>query len=281
MAELEKVPYLLYEKEDNGILWIKFNRPERLNACIGGAQQNGTLAKVVEYMRAGDDDPDVRVIVLTGEGRAFSSGVDVRGVEGFEPGGYALGATPAEGPDATRQGFYYSTTKVIKDISFIRKPTIAMVNGAAAGFGMDMALQCDIRYGCENTRFITYQQVGQIIENGGAYYLPKLAGLGRALEFAYTGFLDAETAYQWGVLNKMVPSEQLEDEVRSLCQRIIDSPPLTQWINKRVIRAAVDSNLETTAVLTSNAAVILGMSEDAKEARQALTERRTPVFKGL
>ena len=281
MAELEKVPYLLYEKEDNGILWIKFNRPERLNACIGGAQQNGTLAKVVEYMRAGDDDPDIRVIVLTGEGRAFSSGVDVRGVEGFEPGGYALGATPSEGPDSTRQGFYYSTTKVIKDISFIRKPTIAMVNGAAAGFGMDMALQCDIRYGCENTRFITYQQVGQIIENGGAYYLPKLAGLGRALEFAYTGFLDAETAYQWGVLNKMVPSEQLEDEVRSLCQRIIDSPPLTQWINKRVIRAAVDSNLETTAVLTSNAAVILGMSEDAKEARQALTERRTPVFKGL
>ena len=281
MAELEKVPYLLYEKEDNGILWIKFNRPERLNACIGGAQKNGTLAKVVEYMRAGDDDPDIRVIVLTGEGRAFSSGVDVRGVEGFDPGGHALGAAPSEGPDSTRQGFYYATTKTIKDISFIRKPTIAMVNGAAAGFGMDMALQCDIRYGCENTRFITYQQVGQIIENGGAYYLPKLAGLGRALEFAYTGFLDAETAYQWGILNKMFPSEQLEEEVRSLCQRIIDSPPLTQWINKRVMRAAVDSNLETTAILTSNAAVILGMSEDAKEARQALTERRTPVFKGL
>ena len=144
-----------------------------------------------------------------------------------------------------------------------------------------MSLQCDIRYGCENTRFITYQQVGQIIENGGSYYLPKLAGLRRALEFAYTGFLDAETAFQWGILNKLVPSDQLEDEVRSLCQRIINSPPITQWINKRVMRAAVDSNLETTAVLTSNAAVILGMSEDAKEARQALTERRTPVFKGL
>ena len=64
MAELEQVPYLLYEKEDNGILWIKFNRPERLNAVIGGAQRNGTLTKVVEYMRAGDDDPDVRVSFL-------------------------------------------------------------------------------------------------------------------------------------------------------------------------------------------------------------------------
>ena len=120
MAELVQVPYLIYEKEDNGILWIKFNRPERMNACIGGAEVNGTLQKVVEYMQAGDDDPDVRVMVLTGVGRAFSAGVDIRGVEGFEGGGHSLGATPSEGPDATRQSFYYSTTKVIKDISFIR-----------------------------------------------------------------------------------------------------------------------------------------------------------------
>lgn len=280
MPELETVPYLLYEKEDNGILWIKFNRPERLNAVIGGSDRNGTLTKVVEYMKAGDDDPDVRVIVLTGEGRAFCAGVDVRGLEDFDSGGPFLGQTRTEGPDATRQGFYHSTTKTIKDISYIRKPTVAMVNGAAAGFGMDMALQCDIRYGCENTRFITYQQVGQIIENGGAYYLPKLAGLGRALEFAFTGFLDAETAHDWGILNRLFPSEKLEEETRALCQRIINSPPLTQWINKRVIRAAIDSNLETTAVLTSNAAVILGQSEDGREARQALAERRTPVFQG-
>ena len=280
MPELEQVPYLLYEKEDNGILWIKFNRPERLNAVIGGSDRNGTLTKVVEYMKAGDDDPEVRVIVLTGMGRAFCAGVDIRGVDDFDSGGPFLGQARSEGPDATRQGFYYATTKTMKDISYIRKPTIAMVNGAAAGFGMDMALQCDIRYGCENTRFITYQQVGQIIENGGCYYLPKLAGLGRALEFAFTGFLDGETAHEWGILNRLFPSEKLEEEVRALCQRIINSPPLTQWINKRIIRAAIDSNLETTAVLTSNAAVILGLSEDSKEARQALTERRTPVFQG-
>jgi 2-(1,2-epoxy-1,2-dihydrophenyl)acetyl-CoA isomerase len=280
MAELELVPHLLYEPEDNGILWIKFNRPERMNAVMGGADRNGTLTKVVEYMRAGDDDPNIRVIVLTGVGRAFCAGADVRGTEGFDSGGGALGSQRHEGPDATRQGFYYGLTKVIKDISYIRKPTIAMVNGAAAGLGMDMSLQCDIRYGCENTRYITYQQVGQIIENGGCYYLPRLAGLGRALEFAFTGFLDAQRAYEWGILNKLVPSESLEEEVRALCQRIISSPPLVQWINKRVMRAAMDSSLETTAVLTSNAATILAGSEDAREARQALTERRTPVFTG-
>lgn len=278
---LVTVPYLLYEKEDNGILWIKFNRPERLNACIGGTERNSTLAKVGEYMRAGDDDPDVRVIVLTGVGRGFSAGVDVRGVEGFEGGGPLPGARVHPGsPDATREGFLYATTKLIKDLSYIRKPTIAMLNGVAAGFGMDMALQCDIRYGCEDTRFITYQQVGQIIENGGCYYLPKLAGLGRALEFAFTGFLDAERANEWGILNKLVPSDQLEDEVRTLCAQIVKSPPITQWINKRVMRAAVDSNLETTAVLTSNAAYVLSQSNDATEARQALVERRPPVFTG-
>jgi 2-(1,2-epoxy-1,2-dihydrophenyl)acetyl-CoA isomerase len=232
-------------------------------------------------MRAGDDDPDVRFIVLTGVGRGFSAGVDVRGVDGFDSGGKFLGTTThPNSPDATREGFLYATTKLIKDISYIRKPTVAMMNGVAAGFGMDMALQCDIRYGCENTRFITYQQVGQIIENGGAYWLPKLAGIGRALEFAFTGFLDAQKAYEWGILNALVPSETLEDEVRALCDRMRKAPPMVQWINKRIMRAALDSNLETTAVLTSNAAGILNASEDAKEARQALAERRDPVFTG-
>tara|TARA_B100000315_G_scaffold85638_1_gene78509 strand:- start:167 stop:529 length:363 start_codon:yes stop_codon:yes gene_type:complete len=114
----------------------------------------------------------------------------------------------------------------------------------------------------------------------GAYYLPRLAGLGRAPEFAYTGHLDAERAYEWGVLNKLVPHEQLEAEVRRLCDDIIKAPPLVQWNNKRMIRAAMDSTLETTAVLTSNASGILASSEDATEARQALVERRDPVFKG-
>ena len=284
MQQLELVPYLLYEKEDNGILWIKFNRPEMLNAAVGGAERNGTLAKVGEYMRAGDDDPDVKVIVLTGVGRGFCAGVNVRGTDlgAFEPGDNFLGNAPYEagGLDATRQRFYYGITKLMKDISFIRKPTVAMFNGVAAGFGMDVALQCDIRYGSERTRFISYHQVGQIIENGGAYYLTRLAGLGRALEFSFTGHLDGETAAEWGVLNRLVPSEDLEAEVRALCDRIMRNPPLVSWINKRVIRAAMDTTLEATAVLTSNASPIPGTSEDAAEARAALGERRDPVFKG-
>ncbi|MGD9932733.1 MAG: enoyl-CoA hydratase/isomerase family protein [Dehalococcoidia bacterium] len=281
MVNLVTVPYLLYELEEDGILWIKFNRPERLNAIVGTNQLSGTLAKVGEYMRAGDDDPRVRVIVLTGVGRGFCAGADISGrTEGFDADDLALGSRPHPGTDATRESFFYGLTKLAKDLTNIRKPTIAMVNGPAAGIGMDMALHCDIRYGCENTRFIAYQQVGQIIENGGCYWLPRIVGLGRALEFAYTGFLDADRAYQWGMLNALVPADQLEGEVRALCGRIIDTPPLTQWVHKRIMRAALDSNLETTAVLTSNAAVILGDSGDAKEARKALAEKRKPAFLG-
>jgi enoyl-CoA hydratase/carnithine racemase len=279
-AKLELVPYLQYEKEANGVVWIRFNRPERLNACVGSGEPTGTVSKVVDYMRAADDDPDVRIIVLTGNGRAFCAGADLGNdpIEGFEKGEHFLGAAPHEGPDAARQHFLHGLTKLMRDITYIRKPTVAMVNGPAAGLGMDMALNCDIRYGCENTLFITYQQVGQIIENGGLYNLPRLAGLGRALEFAFTGFLDGKKAHEWGILNEFYPSDNLEDEVRKLCDRMLKSPPLTQWINKRIIRASLETSMETVALMTASSALILDQSEDANEARAALRERRDPRF---
>ncbi len=254
-----------------------------MNALYGTAETNGTVAKVGEYMRAADDDPDVRVIVLTGVGRGFCSGADLKERPSEdEIGPNVEGARGShEGPDAMRQHFYHGFTKLHRDISVIRKPTIAMINGAAVGSGMDMSLHCDIRIGCEKTRFIGYQQAGQIMENGGSYYLPKLVGLGRALEFAYTGSLTAERAYEWGLLNHLVASEDLEKTTRELCERIIALPPLVQWTSKRIMRAALDSSLETTMVLTSNAGGILQSSADAKEARQAFVEKRKPVFRGV
>ncbi|MGE0418883.1 MAG: enoyl-CoA hydratase/isomerase family protein [Acetobacteraceae bacterium] len=277
------VDYLLYEKEDNGILWIKFNRPERMNALVGTAEENGTVAKVGEYMRAADDDPDVRIIVLTGVGRGFCSGANLgsRASADITGENFPGNRSPHEGPDGARQHFFHGFTKLHRDISQIRKPTIAMINGAAVGSGMDMALHCDIRIGCEKTRFIAYHNAGQIIENGGSYYLPKMVGLGRALEFAYTGELDAQRAYNWGMLNHLVASEELEAFTRELCAKMMGIPPLVQWISKRVMRAALDSTLETTMVLTSNAGGILHASEDATEARRAFIEKRKGQFKGV
>jgi 2-(1,2-epoxy-1,2-dihydrophenyl)acetyl-CoA isomerase len=276
------VDYLLYEPEASGILWIKFNRPDRLNALVGTAEMNGTVAKVGEYMRAGDDDPNIRVIVLTGVGRAFCAGADLKGREPESVTGPEFPGNRGvhEGADYSRQHFFHGFTALHRDISLIRKPTIAMINGPAVGSGMDMALHCDIRIGCGKTRFIGYQNAGQIIENGGSYYLPKMVGLGRALEFAYTGEIGAERAYEWGMLNHLVPSDKLEETTRTLCERMIGIPPMVQWISKRIMRAALDSSLETTMVMTSNAGGILNVSADAKESRRAFVEKRKAKFVG-
>ena len=276
------VDYLTYEPEDGGILWIRFNRPDRLNALVGTAEENGTVAKVGEYMRAGDDDPNVRVIVLTGVGRGFCSGANLGSKASADVAGpnFPGNRGPHDGPDAARQHFFHGFTALHRDISLIRKPTIAMINGPAVGSGMDMALHCDIRIGCERTRFIGYHNAGQIIENGGSYYLPKMVGLGRALEFAYTGELNAERACAWGMLNHLVPFDELETTTRALCEKMMGIPPLVQWVSKRVMRAALDSTLETTMVLTSNAGGILQNSEDATEARRAFVEKRKGQFMG-
>ena len=156
------VPYLLYEPEESGILWIKFNRPERMNALIGSSEENGTVAKVGEYMRAGDDDPDVRVIVLTGVGRGFCSGADMRRDTPDDVRGenFVGNRSSTEGPDAAREHFFHGFTKLHRDISLIRKPTIAMVNGPAVGSGMDMALHCDIRPGLREHAFHRLPAVG-------------------------------------------------------------------------------------------------------------------------
>ena len=276
------VDYLLYEPEDSGILWIKFNRPERLNALVGMAEENGTVAKVGEYMRAADDDPNIRVIVLTGVGRGFCSGANLGASAAHDTAGENFPGNRGmhEGLEATRQHFFHGFTQLHLDIAKIRKPTIAMINGPAVGSGMDMALHCDIRIGCEQTRFIGYHNAGQIIENGGSYYLPKMVGLGRALEFAYTGELAAERAYEWGMLNHLVASDKLEATTRELCAKIVARPPLVQWISKRIMRTSLDTTMDATMVLTSNASPILQHSQDAKEARQAFIEKRKAQFRG-
>ena len=270
----EIVDHLRYEPED-GVLWITFNRPEVLNALHGYIRPDSTLNKLGEYLDAADADPEIRVIVITGEGRGFCSGADQRGGRDHpdeeRPGG----------PDGSRQFFSEIFTPLFRKISSTRKPTIAMVNGVAVGAGLDIALHCDIRIGCPETRFFTYQNVGQLIHNGGMYFLPRMIGLGNALELLYTGgFLVGEDAYRLGLLNHYVPREDLRETTLEVCRKIIASPPLVQWVGKRVMRAGLDSSFDTTLQLSANASAITGNSEDAEEARAARRERRPPMFRG-
>jgi 2-(1,2-epoxy-1,2-dihydrophenyl)acetyl-CoA isomerase len=267
---MTRVDHVLYEPEaESGILWIRLNRPERMNATAPD-----TVQRVAEYMAEGDADDRIRVMVLTGVGRGFCAGNDMKRDR-------SVPRPEDDGVDGSRSHFTYYFQQQFRRISEVKKPTIAMVNGPAAGSGLDMSLHCDLRVGCERTRFFTYQNVGQIIENGGYYFLPRIIGLGRALEIAYTGgWIEGQQAYEWGLLNRFVPSERLEEETRALCAKIVGSPPLVQWIGKRVMRRALDSTLEGTLEMCANASGILGHAEDSAEARRAFLEHRPPQFKG-
>ena len=267
MSKAEKIPFgkKMIAEKNGAVGWMIFNNPQRHNALSLDMWE--AVPKILDLF---EKDPKIRVVVLKGAGdKAFISGADISEFAKLRSSAEAV------------ENYDHVSHEASARLSKASKPTIAMINGAAVGSGMDMSLHCDIRIGCEKTRFIGYQQAGQIMENGGSYYLPKMVGLGRALEFAYTGSLNAERAYEWGLLNHLVASEDLEKTTRELCDRIIALPPLVQWTSKRIMRAAMDSTLETTMVLTSNAGGILQSSADAKEARQAFVEKRKPEFKGV
>lgn len=268
-------PNLLYQPEyDSKILWIKFNTPDVLNAMSGD-----TIARLGEYMRAGDEDPGIRVIVVTGVGRAFSAGANMkanRSADGEREGG----GMQTENQEMGRVHMKEAQL-AMRELSLIRKPTIAMLNGAAVGMGMDVSLMCDIRVGCEHTRYFTYQNFGQIIEQGGMYWLPRLMGLGNALELLYTGgYIWGDELYRLGVLNHYWPAEELEAKTRELCEKIVDSPPLVQTIGKQIMRRSLESNMETVFEMCSNASPTLFASQDSKEAVRAFLEKRKPNFIG-
>lgn len=280
-----EAPSVLYQPESTGIAWVRLNRPERMNALAPDTSQ-----MIVSSMNEADNDPNIRVIVLTGEGRAFCAGADLKAFqnrqaspEGDDPRtrfDFGHGAGKVFGPDYHRQDMKVSQSRT-RAIRYVRKPTIAMVNGPAVGGGLGLATYCDIRIGCEHARFFTYKNAGQIPEQGECWNLPKIIGISRALEFLYTGgFVNAEEAYRWGLLNKLVPCERLEEETRVFCQKIIETSPLVQSIGKMAMWRSLEMPLDATLDLCATAAGILFESEDAVEARRAWREKRAPSFKG-
>ena len=172
-----------------------------------------------------DDDDDARALVITGAGRGFCSRADVGGMAGERQPGEG----GARGPEAIRQGLIRSAGRVQSRLHKIKKPTIAMVNGAAVGAGCDLAMACDMRTGCEKTRFMNaFVRIGLFPGWGGTWLYPRVMGVGRALEFLYTGdFMEAEEAGRLAVLNRLVSTEDLERETmvpgHADCRRATDS----------------------------------------------------------
>ena len=278
MTETQDV---LFELREDGVAWITLNRPETLNA-MGGR----LVPMLGEALARCDRDAAVRCIVVTGAGRGFCSGGDVRGqvarreaaaaqVDGGAPLPNALEANVADLQARQMQVSYA--------LHAMGKPTIAAINGPAAGAGLSLALACDIRIASDRAKFTTaFRNVGLSGDFGGTYFLSRLVGEGVARELYFTGrIFDAEEALRIHMVNRVVPHDELEAETLALARQIADGPVGAYARMKRNFLVAARGDL--VALLQQEAVnmTLSGLSADAREAGRAFVEKRKPNFLGV
>jgi len=247
---------------------ITLNRPERLNAFNRQMEE-----ELIEALAGVHENKDIKVLVLTGAGRAFCSGGDVSENMADEYGGTAQRVSDT---------FHHIYNGIILQLFNLDIPTIGMINGVAVGLGFDLALACDIRIGSENARFmVAFTKMGLTPAAGGAWLMPRVMGLAKAAEFIYTAdFLEAEEALRLGVLNKLVPASLLEKETMALARRIGENSPLANRLAKLQIHKGLNTDLGTALELGGTCQAICLTSEETREALAAFREKRKPVFKG-
>jgi 2-(1,2-epoxy-1,2-dihydrophenyl)acetyl-CoA isomerase len=261
------MPHELLETVTDRVAMLTLNRPDRLNAL-----STPILDGLLEALPRLAADPDVAVVVLTGAGRGFCAGGDVKSM--------AEGTSLLSVDDAvTRLRGRMEVSRLLHEIP---KPTIAMVNGAAAGAGLAMALACDLRIASESARFITaFAKVGFSGDFGGSYFLSKLLGTGKARELYYTGDpLDAAQALALGLVSTVVPDFELMDATMALARRLAGGPGIALGLMKQNFNAAENGSLSELLDLEALHQVQTAGTEDHQEAARAFVEKRPPAFKG-
>jgi len=263
---------IILEKKEN-IATITLNRPEKLNAITPQMTQ-----ELISALDDVDEDDEMRVLVITGAGRGFCAGADVGGMSGGAEGD----TSAVRGAEAIRQGLTQGAGRIIPKLQKMQKPTIAMVNGVAVGAGFDIALACDLRVGSENTRFMNaFVRIGLFPGFGGTWLYPRVMGLGKALEYLFTGdFIEAEEAEKIGVLNRQVPADELEKETMALARKIADGPPLSIRLMKLQVYKGLGMDLETAMQVAAACETITLSSEDHREGVAAFREKRKATFQG-
>lgn len=259
----------LLETVNDGVALLTMNRPERLNAM-----SRPMLAAMLEALERLAADSEVGVVVLTGAGRAFCAGGDVKAMaEGREFGEASLEEKTQE---------LRSRMEVSRWLHEMPKPTIAMVRGAAAGAGLSLALACDLRIAGDTARFGTaFARVGYSGDFGGSFFLTQLVGTAKARELYFTAeMLDAQHALALGLVNKVVPDLRLEEETLALASRLARGPRVSFRYMKRNLNAAESGALKDLLDLEAWHHVRCGETADHREAARAFVEKRDPVFKG-
>jgi enoyl-CoA hydratase/carnithine racemase len=220
-------------------------------------------------------DREIRAVVLTGAGRAFSAGGDVKAMKARE------GAFAGNGVEL-RDGYRNNIHRVVRSIYGLEVPSIAAVNGPAIGLGCDVACMTDIRIAAEGARFgVTFLKLGLIPGDGGAWLLPRTIGMSRASELLFTGdVVDAATAEKWGLVSKVVPAETLMDEAIALAERIAQQPPHALRLAKSLLKHGQTTSYDTLMEMSAAAQAISHLTDDHMEGVEALLEKRPAVFKG-
>jgi 2-(1,2-epoxy-1,2-dihydrophenyl)acetyl-CoA isomerase len=248
---------------------ITLNKPERLNAI-----DQGDAADILDICERIQQDDDIWVAIWTGAGRGFCSGADVGAGPRPTLEGADLNRLLDEGSWISRQG---------NALYGIDKPMIAAVNGVAAGAGFSLALACDVRIGSEAARFVTVFQERNLPPEGGmSWLLPRVVGVGRALDLALTSRrVDADEALRIGLLDRIVPGDRLLDEARAYATQICALPPGAVRVSKRAIRRALETSfVEATRYESQAGSLAQRARADTKEARDSFVEKRKPKYTG-
>lgn len=255
-------------QSDNAICTITFNRPDVLNAF-----NDQLTTELAESLKSADRDAAVRVIVITGAGRAFSSGQDLADLKAK----YVPGYVPHLGEDLKRR-----YNPIVLRIREMEKPVIAMVNGVAAGAGCSLALACDMRIASEAASFIeVFINVGLIPDSGSTFTLPRLVGLGKAFELCATGSkIDAAEALRLGIVNQVVPADQLAEATNKLATRLASLPARGIALTKRLLNQTFENTLAQQLDAEMYAQESAAQTQDHFEGVMAFLEKRKPSFQG-
>jgi 2-(1,2-epoxy-1,2-dihydrophenyl)acetyl-CoA isomerase len=266
-GKMDPTPDLIETIED-GVATLTFNRPERMNAL-----STPIMEGLLEGLPRLAGDPTVRVVVLTGAGRAFCAGGDVKSMA--EGGGEERSAAEATARLRARM-------EVSRILHELPKPTIAMINGPAAGAGLAFALACDLRIAGASARLVTaFVRVGFSSDFGGSYFMTKLVGTAKARELYFTGRpVDAEEALSLGLVNRVVPDDRLGDATRELARSLAHGPAVALSLMKRNMNCAESGGLAELLDMEAAHQVRTGRTQDHREAAKAFVEKRAPIFIG-
>ena len=258
---------VLLEQRHGGIVTLVMNRPDRMNAL------NTELAtELNEALCRAARDETVRVVVITGAGKAFCAGGDLA----------LIGKGKQTGKTEDLEPLLRSGMQVVLKMRTMTQPVIAAVNGAAAGAGMNIALAADIRIAAEEATFgQNFAKVGLFPDFGGTHFLPQLVGPSIAAELFYTGdMIDAKRALQLGIVNHVVPAAQLEAEVKTMATKIMQGPPVAIRAVKRRIFGSERRKLAEALEKEVEEQIRCYLSDDCSEGIRAFFEKRSPKFQG-